>query len=605
MARFIRWQGTIAFIVLTALVAAFLYFFAESLVKSAIVNSAESAFGAEVNVADVELGYSPLKISVIDLQVTDKEAPSQNLFSFEQATAAIDVWQYLFGKVIIDQLEVSQLAFGSQRAKAGKVYQDKVLTAAEQEESLSSKAKALLPEVDMKLPDVKTLLNDSNLLTVKASNNLKASYKTEQEKLKALKAKLPNKDRIKYYQEKVKTLSKVNVKTLDDVERVAAEYETLKSEFKADQTLIKKAKQQVLASKKLLVEQSKALKSAPSKDWQSIEKKYQLESVDSEDFAHILFGEQARGYFQKAQWLYEKVAPFIGGKGDEVKEEQVNIHSEGRFVYFDEENPLPSILIKQALFSMTLAQGDFIVEGEELTHQHWVRGEDSVVNVFSNTNGELSFQSHFKISKSGKFISDGNWSAKNRTLADSALTDTKALTLAIDSAKLNGQGTFTLVGEDILSDNELSLNDATYKGQASSKLTQLLLDTIQSLDQLTLDIDVKGKLDKPSLSIDSSLNNALTGAFKKQVAGKVDEFKAKVNKGLNEKLASALKLNDNQLTELVDLEALLTDTDKSLDNLKNSDVVKQQKQKLKDKLKNKAKDKAKDKLKGKLGDLFG
>ena len=33
MARFIRWQGMVAFIVLSALVAGILYLFAESLVK--------------------------------------------------------------------------------------------------------------------------------------------------------------------------------------------------------------------------------------------------------------------------------------------------------------------------------------------------------------------------------------------------------------------------------------------------------------------------------------------------------------------------------------------------------------------------------------------
>ena len=120
MARFIRWQGLVAFVLLSALVAGLLYLFAESLVKSAIVSSAESAFDAEVNVADVKLGYSPLQLSVLGMQVTDKESPSKNLFSFERATAGVDVWQYLFGKIIIDKLEVSQLAFSNVRSQAGK-----------------------------------------------------------------------------------------------------------------------------------------------------------------------------------------------------------------------------------------------------------------------------------------------------------------------------------------------------------------------------------------------------------------------------------------------------------------------------------------------------
>jgi len=599
MARFIRWQGLVAFIVLSALVTVFLYLFAETLVKKAMVNSAESAFGAEVNISEVKLAYSPLQISVLGLQVTDKENPSQNLFSFERAIAGVDVWQYLFGKIIVEELEVSKLEFSSVRAQAGKVYIDD--NTSEEGESLSEQAKAMLPEVDMQLPDVKSLLNDSNLLTVKASEQLQASYKAEQVKLKALKAQLPNKAKLKSYQDQIKALSKVKVKSLADIEKIKTEFEQIKAQFKADQALVKKAKQQVVASKDLLAKQVNEVKTSPAKDWQKIEKTYQLESIDTEDFAHILFGEQARGYVQKAQWAYEKVSPFIGGSNEEAGQATAQTHANGRFIYFKEETPLPSVLVKKALFSIEHAQGDFTLEGSELTHQHWIRGKDSLLNISSHSNGELKLTSHFKLTKAGDFAADGNWLIKDRALSNTTLTTSKALSLSLSAANLTGEGNFNFSNHDVLASNHLSLRQASYQGQATTKITKLLLDTINSLDKLTVDVGVTGQVNKPSFSIASSLNHALTGAFKKQVSGKLTEFKGKVNKGLNDKLASALKLGDSQAAELLDLEALLTDTDKALADLKNSDVVKQQQKNLEDK----AKDKVKDKLKNKLGDLFG
>ena len=605
MARFIRWQGMVAFIVLSTLVVAFLYFFAETLAKKAIISSAESAFGAEVNVAEVKLAYSPLQISVLGLQVTDKETPTQNLFSFERATAGIDVWQYLFGKIIIEELEVSQLAFSNSRSQAGKVYLNEQADEQAKEESLSEKAKALLPEVDMKLPDVKSLLNDSNLLTVKASEQLQTSYKAEQVKLKALQAKLPNKAKLKAYQDKVKALGKMKVNSLADIEKIKTEFEKIKAEFKADQALVKQAKKQVLASKKLLAQQVNELKGAPSRDWQQIEKTYQLESLDTEDFAHILFGEQAREYVEKAKWAYEKVSPFLDSSKDDEAPKEAKTHASGRFISFKEESPLPSVLIKKALFSIKLEQGELAVTGSELTHQHWVRGKDSLLNISSTANGELKLNSRFKLSKSGDFNAEGEWFVNDRKLSNTELTKSKALSLSLTTAQLNGKGNFNLINSEIVATNHLFLNKTSYQGQAKSKITKLLLDTIKSLDSLTIDVGVNGELTKPNFSIASSLNDALTGAFKQQVAGKLDDFKKKVNKGLNEKLASALKLGDNQAAELLDLEALLTDTDKALVDLKNSDIVKQQQKKLEDKLKNKAKDKLKDKLKNKLGDLFG
>ncbi|KGJ89099.1 TIGR03545 family protein [Colwellia psychrerythraea] len=600
MARFIRWQGIIAFIVLSALVVAFLYFFAETLVKKAIISSAESAFGAEVNLAEVKFGYSPLQVSVIGLQVTDKETPTQNLFSFDRATAGIDVWQYLFGKIIIDELEVSQLAFSSVRSQAGEVYLNDTVNE-HGGDSLAEQGKALLPEVDMQLPDVKSLLNDSNLLTVKAGEQLKASYKTEQVKIKALKGQLPNKAKLKSYQDKVKNLGKMKVNSLADIEKIKTEFELIKAEFKADQALVKKAKKQVLDSKSLLAKQVNEITNAPTKDWQQIEKTYQLESIDTEDFAHILFGEQAREYVQKAKWAYEKVSPLMENMKGDSSEAKEKAHENGRFVYFKEDTPLPSILVKKALFSIQLEQGELMVTGSELTHQHWIRGQDSLINISSTSNGELSLNSNFKLSKSGDFNAEGEWLVSDRSLANIQLTKSKALTLSLTAAKLNGKGSFSLMNSEIEASNGVSLKQASYQGQAKSKMTKLLLDTIKSLDKLTVDVAVSGELSQPKFSIASSLNEALTGAFKQQVAGKLNDFKRKVNEGLNEKLANALKLGDSQTAELLDLEALLTDTDKALDDLKNSDIVKQQQKKLEDKLKNKAKDKLKDKL----GDLFG
>lgn len=178
------------------------------------------------------------------------------------------------------------------------------------------------------------------------------------------------------------------------------------------------------------------------------------------------------------------------------------------------------------------------------------------------------------------------------------LTDGKSLALNLIEGKLSGSGNITVnqynetgsgdIGassiestnvesSNISSNNHFALTKAIYQGKADSKFANVLLDTVQSLDE------------------------AVKGAFKKQIANKLTEFKMQVNSGLNEKLAQSLQLNNQKDAEFVNFEALLSDTDNTLEQLKNSDVVKQQKKKLEDK----AKDKVKDKLKNKLSDLFG
>ncbi len=603
--KYFRFSGLISFFVVMSLIAALLYLFAESLIQSAIENGGTAMVGTEVNVASVELQYSPLKLTVNGLEVTDSELPSHNSFSFKKATASIDFWQYLLGKTIIEQLNVEQFELMTKRERVGEVYVQN------ETDDKKSTENSLLPSMDLKLPEVKDLLKDSNLLTVKEAQRLENIYNEERKALTALKEKLPSKAKLAVYQVKIKSIGKMKVKSLADFERVKAEFEGVKKEFYADRQIVINAQNQLEKSKARLTKQVAILKNAPKSDWQAIEKKYQLESVNTEDFAHILFGEQARGYYQKIDSLYQFVTPMMTSDSDEKasnrrdRELESIGNNSGRFIHFDDNAPLPAFLIKQMKISMILDQGSFEVVGKELTHQHWFRNKASELSVNSTNlanSGELQFIAQLDLNKNGDLHGQGQWFVNKLLIGATSLINTKALLLALDKAELSGEGRFNVKRNKtstnhISSNNHFVLTQTNYKGNADTKFAKILLDAFQSLDEFTIDIDANGDLEHPELSISSSLDDAVKSAFKQQIAKKLAGFEQQLNNGLNDKLSESLKNNESSAAELINFEALLGDRDKALDQLKNSDVVKQQKKKLQDK--------AKDKLKNKLSDLFG
>jgi len=611
MSRFIRFKGLISFVLVMVMITALLYLFAETLIRKGIETGTGWALGAEVNVESVQLNYSPLILNINGFQATDAKQPTHNLFSFDSASAGINVWQYLFGKVIIDELNVDKLTFMTKRSHAGEVYK----SIKEQASNVAESALAV-PELDLSLPDSKTLLasleKDNNLQTLKAAEKLQVSYQRESAKLKALQAKLPNKAKLADYKKRVQALGNSKVSSLADIENIKAQFTEIKTEFKADQALILQAKEQLKQSKALLSTQLAQLKAAPAQDWQYIEKKYQLDKVNGEDFAHILFGEQARGYYQKAEMVYQRVLPFLSSNSADDENSVGNENTEkGRFIFFTEQDPLPEILIKKSHISMILPQGDFTFEGHELTHQHWLRNKPSQL-TFTSTNvlnsGEFLLNSEFEVAKNSKVSAQGDWSIDNLFVENAQLQKSKSLTLIVDKAKLAGSGKFTFVRDQALdvvansdnvidSRNHLKITQASYQGSANSRFGKIALATIKSLDELTVDMNAVGNITQPELSISSSLDKALKNAFAQQVKQKLTGFKKQVNIRLNEKLAAALKMNKQQSNDIVNFEALLTDTDGALEQLKNSDVVKQQKDKLKNKVE--------DKLKKKLGKLFG
>lgn len=597
--KFIRFKGLIGFCVVMILIITLLYLFAETLVKQGLEQGGGLLLGAEVNVESVELNYSPLIVTVNELQATDAEQPSHNLFSFKQASAGVDLWQYLLGKTIIEQLEVVSLEFMSKRAGKGEVYQQDNGGEVDEENEQS-----MLPVVDLQLPDVKTLLATDELLTVKAAENLQQSYQEESKKLAALKEQLPSKAKLQAYRVKVKAIGKMKVKSLDDFNKVKAEFDALKKSFKADQAIVKKAKQQLIASKERLAKQVTTLKNAPNADWKNIESEYQLDSVNTEDFAHILFGEKARDYYQKAEAIYQRIAPMLSKTAENDVAQTEKRRTAGRFVHFDQESPLPDFLIKKAKLSLVLAQGDFVIDGSELTHQHWYRAKYSLLTFTSNnlfSTGNMTINSQFEVAKSGDLNGEGQWLFKRLTLENIELNKTDSLSLTLAQGEFAGKGEFTInqqaQSSHIVSVNHLSLQNASYQGKAKNTFATMLLDTFKSLNYLTADISIEGEVSDPKLSMSSSLDKALSGAFEQQINNKLNEFKGQVNEGLNEKLSQSLQMKSEGKSELLNFESLLSDTDNALETLQNSDVVKQQKKKLQDK--------ATDKLKSKLSDLFG
>ncbi|MFT5760557.1 MAG: hypothetical protein ACI9LM_005344, partial [Alteromonadaceae bacterium] len=582
--RFIRWQGLIGFVSIIVLMAALVFLFADKLVKAGIEKSGEWYLGAQVNVEEVIVDFSPLSLTIIGFEATDPENPSHNMVSFTKAVTRIELWQYLLGKIHITDLTIAQLELGKKRRSVGEVY----FTADAKASDDTDKATNGLPSLGSSLPSVDDLLKDNNLQTVKQAQLLQETYKTEQAKLDAIQATLPSKEKLADYKRQVKLLTDTKVKSLQDVEKITKAFTELKKQFNADKKRVNQARTQLQQSKELLMAQIQQLKDAPQADWQTIEKKYSLQQIDAADFAHILFGEQARTYLGYAEQVYQKLSPMLTGTSTSPAIEKNR--RDGEFIYFSEQSPQPSVFIENAHVSVVLAQGDIVIEGNELTHQHWMRGQPSVVNVKSNNfqgQGKFALKLLFSLDQQQTIKSDGNWQLDNLSVADVAIQKSSALSLSLNSGLVSGKGTFTLFADQVESINEIAVNNADFSGKASSSLSTMFIDKITSTNNLSLTINAKGKVTDPALSISSPLNNQLEGALQKQVSKKLARFKSEVNVGLNKKLSSALGNNESESKALVDLESLINGTGGSLTDLLNSDVTKGHKNQIEDKLKKK------------------
>ncbi len=119
MTKWIRWSGLIGFTVLIALLAIFWMFAAAPIIKFSIEKFGSDAVGAKIDVAEVELGFNPLVLSISGVEVTDKSAPMSNLVSFDSAVADLSLFPLLLGKSIIQDMSLEGVKFGSIRKTSG------------------------------------------------------------------------------------------------------------------------------------------------------------------------------------------------------------------------------------------------------------------------------------------------------------------------------------------------------------------------------------------------------------------------------------------------------------------------------------------------------
>jgi uncharacterized protein (TIGR03546 family) len=90
-------------------------------VRKYVERKMTQANGAEVDVGSLQISPLTGLVSISQIQVTDPEKPQNNQFSAEKISADADLYNLLIGKVVMDELQVSNIKFDQPRAEPGKI----------------------------------------------------------------------------------------------------------------------------------------------------------------------------------------------------------------------------------------------------------------------------------------------------------------------------------------------------------------------------------------------------------------------------------------------------------------------------------------------------
>ncbi|WP_075186795.1 TIGR03545 family protein [Teredinibacter haidensis] len=575
----IRWSGFLGFIVVVTLIFVVTHFFVDGWIKRGVQSLASEAVGAEVNVGSVSHSYMPFGVTLQRVQVTDPENPSLNKVELAEVAATLDVLPLLMEKVIIDELTVSELQFGTVRAKPGKVYRG----TAENEGGEKEKGEGL----NIELPSVDEVLAKATLKTETARTALQQSYEEHDTQLRDKYAALPNEKVLKSYETKIKALQARDVKNPQDFLAAQKELKQLKDELKAEKTKLKDFKQAVDGAKSGVGSDISTLKTASKEDYDKLKGLLAGDLAAFGEITSLLFGEQARVWSERLFSAYELVVPMLEGKKEQVVEEE---RAKGRWIEFTDAEFLPDFLVRKANVSLLWDGQSFESIWQDITTEHDLLGRATQFRVASlNTKKwkALNVDGDFWLAEAG-VKANQKWKLQDVVLNKLPLAAQDILTGQLEKASLNSSGSLSIRDNMLDGKGVIDLVDLVLQMEGRNTFASNVAKTLNQLKNIKMDAGLSGMLDEPEFNLGSDLDAQIRKAFASGAGaegqGKLDELQQKLNSMAADQLGeSGAKLADWKQWQ--DLAQGKTGTIEKMLEAEMESKVDKQKDKLKDELK--------------------
>lgn len=607
MLRWIRWSGLSIFALIFTLLVLFWLMLAPWLIEWSIESSGEELFGAKVELKDVDLSFSPLGFELIGLSVADKHKPMQNVFSFENATATTEFTPLLMSKFIIPKVMVSGFRLADERESSGALDKESTTKATEGSSELGASDEQGMAMPTMKLPSVQEVLEKEPLKTIQMAESFQANYQQSKTDMEKVVASLPSEEKLKEYENEIKSLTQGKIKDLADFQQRKARFDALRKEIKQLKQSLSEASTILKEGTAKLQDDYLGLKNAPSEDLAYLKSKYSLNSGGLSNLAQLLAGGDTGQTVAEFIRYYQLVSPLLSSDGandvaDETGSDDADAlkSNEGRYVYFESENPLPDFWIKELAVDYVDERADqvvnrFDIRVLDISNQQNVTAKPIKFMVVSDRELNRDFRLTGMLDRRNGVSNDlfelemKRWPLGSVNLGSNALSMSSSI-LDLEASALVDQG---VLGAEAVANVSKAVFDTP---KQESGVAGSLYGLLSKIKQFRIDGVAQGALNAAdndlNVKIKSDLDRQLAGAFKSQVSEEFTKFET----GIKSKLLERVNINagdyDQYLAQLADSKGELSQNEDAIDSLlaKKLDSFKeQQKDALKDKLNDKLK----------------
>ena len=548
--------GSFLLVVLFLLLAV-LWFIPAPAIKWGIETYGSEHVGAKVDVENVSFSWLSAGLAIEGLQVTDPNAPMENMLVIDRMATALDVSQLLNKKLYLEELLIEGVGVGEARAESGALSKQ-ASTQAEESSSLSL--------ASLGLPSTDELVAKEKAIYENKINAYKEKIDTKQRAIEGAIKALPNEDALNAYKARIK-------KAKDSGKGLLGKFAALK-DFKRIQKDIKKDVDKVREVQKLikttladLKKDYEVLKNLPNQSAGEIIASLGLEKSLVANAGQTLLAGRFDSWVQQALGYYDAL-----GGGTDTNDSDTN----------DVEGAIktsPNFLIKKVLLSGALRQGgrEGEMSGEiiNLNEAPALSTEPITVNLKAAgvAFGKLSLNGIVDHREIGAEEDTFALSITDSTLENYRLTEQSDMALLLKKALFSTQvnvsiktlSTLNMAIDAGFSNIDLALGS---DGEPSgTDVQRAVVEALKGTKEISLQGKATGPLDKLTLSVKSNLDDVLSDAVSKAIQSKVNALKGDVSKKLQDELAQQMAPLKDKLDGMAGLQSQAGDRENAIEGL--------------------------------------
>jgi uncharacterized protein (TIGR03545 family) len=484
----------------------------------------------------------------------------RNAVEVRRIAGLVDGLQLLRRKVIIDELAVEGVRFGTARADSGAV-EDRETLGGMIGDAAGRLAEAIeLPSFE--LPDPKALLEGEALESLALIESLRAEAEEEKKRWQQKLDALPDQETFDDYQRRIQQASEgpLGVAKLVEIAALAAD-------LNKEVAVLREAALGLDEDLKRLQDRATQTLEARQRDIQQLRDRYGLSPQGLANLSGRLVGPRIDSLVRQGVLWYERLSPFVAraarvanDNGAEVVE---RVRGRSVRVRFREDDPLPDFLVRRAAVSIEIEAGAFEGTITNLTPDPDVLGQPLRL-AFSGRELDgvdaVEFEAEFNHVKPEAPVDRISARVRGYRLNEVALSESERwpITLASGRADLHAEG--EIRAGALTADLGAALHDASLSAEFAddSAVANALSRTLEEVDAFELSAGVSGTLVDFDVTIQSSLDRLLQQAAESLISEQMQRLESLVRRRVDGALEGPLAELDSQLGGLASLSEEIT-----------------------------------------------